>query len=950
MQASNSAGVLIPICILPVLLWTFVMTVKSARLLKNVFFTWSFRRVSAEEVQIRPRTSLKIVQKRLCPVYGALTYSSVQYEIPPIAHLLQIFVYFLLVWGLNFYIVLVSEHLNYGFGVLVGVFCTIVSIVLCLAMHDAFIKSFNKSSKKREVEIKVADNSTILEGRIKDLPEFLESDSKALVLILVLTCMTGVMGGVFSLFAASVANVNCFVPTLICSCVSWALDIPIRLTIGYVLMKVNYVAVYETEYTQLQVEILAKDIIFLRVKENFEEERIDSFPNQEISMNYSPNQKGKSFNSCEIMMHRMSPIESEPEQEVSEKPDTHRTLNTVASHNANSEDENVQSQIIFKGKPRARSPIKSKFSSPVKYQSPVKKRNEKNSGFMLLYEVSMDNEPCAEISRDYLTSDPEDKHNFKASWNRFELKDCEEDEKLEEEERKVSEDEKNSEMEESIIEDILTPKKGKMSLLELIRPCEQASGVLAEPAVHVPTIEISNLRKNVFENRFKSSVKSSFNNGDSIGHSNFDSFEKSENFPVTEDYRADNEGEDEPVPVEKSPKKPKFNKTPESQETNSPKTGPLTQLSEENLALKEKLQKMKKNSSLLPKKPKVPSEKKSGNTLISLHRKLISFEEDLEVNPIACTQHISPLYFSGSKDQEAFEIRKNFHLQIEPAVSEQEKIVENKKTSSPEQFKTPDLIQEALKEDSADSDVSYSSSSSSSSSSSFKNLENSPIPSLKILKKVSSKKIVIKPAHCYNGESEENFENYIEEFKNEFRSKSGDERRAKKPPSRPSKSREHERGALTSAEVKKRLEVDHSFLRKMTQSKELIKDKTVFDKKNKKKILNHIEKLLNGKENEYEAVEIAKLKAMLASRQSFKRKHVDTQKDLPYSQKIPTICSDGSTPNEEFRLDSQALKKREERLKRISSIYSSKRSSSKKKAKALSPSKSENVMRKNSAL
>lgn len=976
MHAVNSPGVLVPACFLPFLCWTFVLAVRSARLLRNVFSTWNFRRVSAEEVQIRPRTSLKNLQKRLSPVYGALTYNSVQYEMPPIVHLLQILTYFLLVWGLNFYIMSVSEAQSYAFGVLVGLFCTIVSIVLCIAMHDAFVKSFNKGMLKRETEIKVADNSTILEGRVKELQETNENNSKGLILLLVLTCMAGVMGGVFSLFASSTTNENLFVPALICSCISWALDLPIRILIGLILLKFRFMTHYESEFTQLQVEIKTSDITWLRIKENFEEDRIDSFPNQDVSANYSPNQKSKSFYSCDIMVPKMSPIESEPEQEVSEKLDSFRSAsNTLASHNVNSEDENFQSQIIFKGKPKARSPIKSKFSSPVKYQSPVKKKTENKAGFMLLYEVSMDNEPCAELSRDYLTSDQDEKFNFKSSWNDFVAKNCEEEKKDSESESlgeesfigkieeadfsqigkidEVGDEEKKGKnfygdkvegFGESFIDEIQeslekSPNKEKMSIFELNKPVELP--IKTNPDLsHVPSIEMRNL-KGFSENHQKTSIKSSINHADSLGHSGYDSFEKSENFPVTEDYRADNEADEDPVPVEKSPKKLKYSKKLQFglQGLEKPvQDEPLALNADDEIMLTEKLQKLKKNSSLLSKKPKIPKDLKPGNTLISLHRKLISFEEDLKDKPTACTQLVSPLFLSGN-DREPIELRENLHFQLNP--SEISKPTpELTISSSPKQLITPDLLPETIKEDSFDSEIS-----SSSSSSSFESLECSPKPALKILNKASSKKLVIKPAHCSNDESEEY---YLEDIQKQIRAKSGDERRSRKPPSRASKSKEHERGALTSAEMKKRPDIDSTFLRKMTQSKELIKDKKVFDKKNNKKILNHIEKLLQGKENDYDAAEISKLKAMLASRQSFKRKHVE-QKDTPYSQKIPTIFSDTNTPNEEFKLDSQAMKKREERLKRISSIYSSKKSKS-KRSKPLSPSKSENFMRKNSAL
>ena len=145
---------------------------------------------------------------------------------------------------------------------------------------------------------------------------------------------------------------------------------------------------------------------------------------------------------------------------------------------------------------------------------------------------------------------------------------------------------------------------------------------------------------------------------------------------------------------------------------------------------------------------------------------------------------------------------------------------------------------------------------------------------------------------------------------------------------------------------------------KMTESKEVAHDKSVFKKKSRKKIMKNIDKILESKENENNDPQILTLKTMLASRQTFKKKHAELPKDHPYNQPISTFLSDEQTPNEEYRIDPAALKIREERLKRISSIYANTKKKNKKslsKARksenSLSPSKSENVIqRKNTYL
>ena len=196
---------------------------------------------------------------------------------------------------------------------------------------------------------------------------------------------------------------------------------------------------------------------------------------------------------------------------------------------------------------------------------------------------------------------------------------------------------------------------------------------------------------------------------------------------------------------------------------------------------------------------------------------------------------------------------------------------------------------------------------------------------------------------------DENYENAT------YRSKSQNNRKSMKPPSRPSKSRENEREVITSTEFRTGGKIDRNFVNKMTEKKTFIKDKAIFKKKSKKQIMKNIEKLLESKENQVDDPEIIKLKSMLASRQSFKRKHVELPKDHPYNQRIQAILSDGNTPIEEYRIDPAIVKKREERLKRISSIYSTKKTKDtstkhKRETGTLSPSKSENVIKRKNIL
>jgi hypothetical protein len=1147
MLASNSAGFIVPVLFLVSGFFAFYLTVRTVRMLQNLFATWKFRSLSDDE-NIRTRLGFKIVLKRIYPVYGALSYNSVQYDVPPSGHLLQILNYLLLVWGLNLFIVSEEESLGNPLAVIVGITSTSVSALLSLLMHDSFVRSWNRNAR-REVEIKVVDNSTILDYRSKETRE--NDISLQLLISLVLSMMSLFSGCFFCIFSSTSSKEEILLPAVLASCISWVVDLPFRLLIAFVLQKWNLVDCYYLSFPSLFIEIDPKDVVLLRVSENFEEERNDSFPNGDsnapfdCSQGFSPKLKNKTMVSCEIVVPRMSPVESEPEQECSEKVPSSRSLNTLASHNVNSEDENSQEHIVFNATPRPRSPIKSKFNSPAKYTSPVKMRDAKNSGFMFLYEVSMDFEPNAEMSRDYFNSDQEEKAVVKEKLNVFhdtsleeekdEISDyfdikeqdwtdkklqninfafdsevkresdidekienhknekfendkdekiendedkknekykdkkiesldekiesnnyekieskykdeniksdrerkteskykdeniksdkdekidkykdeniksdkdekidkykdeniksdkdenikCDKDEKIKSDRERKIENDKNEKIEndghkkiemfsdkkfESEDEKIESEKmtiqdlylESKPFSIQYINPPEEPF----KPTLNlVPELKLKESPTKKSEKSLKpiqvelKSGKSSKYQGEN--NSLIDSFDRSENFPITEDYRADHEGDGEPYATQ-SPKKSPHIKSLSSESNESIPPVENSSL----LSLLQRFPKGKKNTSILPKHPKVPTESRTGKTLISLHRKLISFEEDQENHVPSHTQLISPLIFSGigSFDQnpsgpvhfdEFSKITENDEVTSSNISKREEKInskespsevllmstVKEEQDTKNDSLKALNSLNEIKNKENLDFIIS---------SSSFASELSSSSEVKKVEKKSSRKKICVMTS---NGESEETSN---PECYKRYVSKSGDERRGSRPPYRPSKSnckskdRSSEREVLSSAEARYRPKLDCYFSTK-PPAKDLVKDKKVFDKKNRKEILKNIEKLLEVKENDYDDIEIARLKAMLASRQSFKKKHVETPKDTPYNQKIQTVFSDGSTPVEEFRLDPQAAKKREERLKRISSIYTSKRvKSGKRKNKGtLSPSKSENSMKKNSLI
>ena len=367
------------------------------------------------------------------------------------------------------------------------------------------------------------------------------------------------------------------------------------------------------------------------------------------------------------------------------------------------------------------------------------------------------------------------------------------------------------------------------------------------------------------------------------------------------------------------------------------------------------------NNPISKKIPTEPIEPKHSKKSISLHRKLLSFEEDIEnPKPTGFTQIISPL--NANKDSIDFDFIENVEKPLNKI--ESRKILAEERIESLEsdrnQGKTrKEAINLKSKLNNDYSENPDESSDFSASSVFSDNEEEVPVEKIIFNTEVNEKSdksqlkikgpLIKKKNILDSDDMDENYENAT------YRSKSQNNRKSMKPPSRPSKSRENEREVITSTEFRTGGKIDRNFVNKMTEKKTFIKDKAIFKKKSKKQIMKNIEKLLESKENQVDDPEIIKLKSMLASRQSFKRKHVELPKDHPYNQRIQAILSDGNTPIEEYRIDPAIVKKREERLKRISSIYSTKKTKDtstkhKRETGTLSPSKSENVIKRKNIL
>lgn len=1016
MLKENSAGIIIPTLVLCCSMVAFAVTLKSSRLLKSLFSSRKFQPINRLEVQIRPRQSLKSILKRLLPIYGLFTYKSIQYDMPGVGHIFQLSVYFLLVLGLNFYAVSITSGISYILGVFIGTLVTAVSVALCLVLHKAFISSFNVETT--EIQVKVNPNSTVLDEKLRESAAG-QSKDLDLVLALVLLAALSVLGSFLSYFHSTTADSSLILIVLTQSALSLLVDTPLRLLTSKILQKTALCPRYESKFPPVLINISAKDVFKLKLEEVSIEEPSDSFPHNDFSipLDYSEIQTPKR-NQVSMANHNSEHNESEPEQEFTEKALSRMSYDTIASHQLVSEDEDLLEEIIFCRRPKAKSPTKSLFNSPQKNSSPLKKKKNDELGiFMHLRQVSIDQEPNEEYSRD-LDKSVGEKKDCDGGFKGFDEEMIGENYSGEENLKIYQKNQEFSGKFESF--------KGESQWYkdhdEIRGYDKEDNEIYSEDNENFSgdNEKFSENIENSFGKKEKTSEKSATSSGkkENFSEKNENSSEKKEKISEksgASSGKKENSSEKNENSLGKKEKvAQKIEKTIIDKEENIEENKGifvLEEMEKKQLAINPvyNFPKFEKNLALFESGSPFSHEMKIASKLpkqskksISLHRKILSFEEDYEVpNPVGMTQIISPL----SASKENFEVVCTEEVREEnPKFKESQnsskpsiKIREASENSpkKPRKISKPldKTIKDLLKNPSPDlqivspkevskakspsppskprelinlkgklsKDISLSSSSKSDSNSSINLSESSSSPQKlsKSPSKISNSNDLKKGPlilHKYPKTGKNLSEDESEDLDSQYRSRSQINRKSTKPPSRPSKSREHDREILRSGDFKNEGKVDMNFIKKMVKNKNLVKDKSVFKKKSNKKIMKNLEKILEGKENQSQDPEILRLKSMLASRQSFKKKHVELPKDHPYNQKIQTMLSDGSTPNEEYRIDLAALKKREERLKRISSIYSTRKASvskesSKKPREKLSPSKSENVIkRKNTFL
>lgn len=142
MEGWTVFGLLLGLFLLCVSLFSVSLLIRQLKTLRYIYLTAAFTppRIDASFMQVES-LSYSDVLKRLMPVYGLAHYQSVQFDLPPAAHLILYAFHLSLLWTLN--LAIPSEEFAPQYAILCGFIasCTVVGFTACFVR--TYVASFN---------------------------------------------------------------------------------------------------------------------------------------------------------------------------------------------------------------------------------------------------------------------------------------------------------------------------------------------------------------------------------------------------------------------------------------------------------------------------------------------------------------------------------------------------------------------------------------------------------------------------------------------------------------------------------------------------------------------------------------------------------------------------------------------------------------------------------------
>lgn len=143
MYLEDMSEVVLPSVLGAVLLFSLALTLRLTKILKSLYLYNDFRLEPLAVYKPTPSPTFSQCAKTFIPLWGALSYSSPQFDLPPAAHLYLAAVHLTLLWALNLTLSMFTESFTPELAITVAGVSTGIALLLTYTFHRVYLSSFN---------------------------------------------------------------------------------------------------------------------------------------------------------------------------------------------------------------------------------------------------------------------------------------------------------------------------------------------------------------------------------------------------------------------------------------------------------------------------------------------------------------------------------------------------------------------------------------------------------------------------------------------------------------------------------------------------------------------------------------------------------------------------------------------------------------------------------------
>lgn len=275
MKIGDGVAVVLPVLMIACGVLLFRLTLRLVKVLRSVYLHNDSRLEPLSIYKCVSSASFHSCAKSLLPVYGLLSYSSPQFDLPTSLQLFLVFVHWSLLWSGN--VALGSEGFDGGMGCVVAVGATSIALGMTYLLHLYFVRSFNYSdpsdlSSLTRTELNRRDNSSIIDN--SHIPasrplDSLQRPSKGSLEGLFLVYMTVAVGVDFWSIGSGVESVGVVYQWLL----GVAVDVVVRAGVCGVLTGLKAVPNYGKDYYVVDYGLTLNQLLSLKPGNSDKSER-----------------------------------------------------------------------------------------------------------------------------------------------------------------------------------------------------------------------------------------------------------------------------------------------------------------------------------------------------------------------------------------------------------------------------------------------------------------------------------------------------------------------------------------------------------------------------------------------------------------------------------------------------------------------------------------------------